>query len=191
MGEYSVRCHWRVINFYYGRPENANCSLQSSLPDCSFYIYLWTLTPHLSQQEDSVTPNAEGEVNAGAAAASSCGVGAGHSTGGFSGGSSELLSSGGFCGAATACQHLLQRPSLGRLLGLGIVLDHSSLLSLQCPDSNFPVGCLSSSVSELTCAKIGGLASAKTRFVFISISVALVYISFWVWRSNWSNWWQT
>lgn len=132
----------------------------------------------MSQQEDSVTSNAEGEVNAGAAAASSCGAGAGHSTGGFSDGSGELLSSDGFCGAATACQHLLQCSGLGRLLSLGIMLDHSSLHSLQCPDSNFPVGYLSSSLSEFTRAKIGGLASAKTKFFSISISVPLVYVCF-------------
>lgn len=68
----------------------------------------------------------KGEDNAGAeescsGAARSCCAGAMHSMGGFSGGSNELLNSGGFCSAAVVCQHLPQCPSPGRLLSLGIM----------------------------------------------------------------------
>lgn len=86
--------------------------------------------PHLSQQEDSVTLNAEESC---AGTASGCGAGAVHGMGGFSGGFNELPNSGGFCCADMACQHLPERSSLGRLLGLGIVRDHDSLPGCPAP----------------------------------------------------------
>lgn len=115
-------------------PFNLHCQIAHFIYICEILCLTWVnrriLLPWVLK----------GEGNAGteegcAGTASSCCAGAVHSTGGFSGGSNELLKSGGFCGAATMCQHLPQCSSLGRLLSLGIMQDHDSLPGCPAPCS--------------------------------------------------------
>lgn len=125
-GKYFVRHCWRV---WIGYPENADWSLQSSLPHCSFYMSLclaWDTLRLTWVNGRIVLPWMLMGENAGTeeccvGIASTCCPGKMFSTDGFSGSSNDLLNSGGFCSAAAVCQDLPQFSNLGRLLRLGIM----------------------------------------------------------------------